>query len=152
MVNQCYEFFRFSHYVAALVFIIFLFFHCDFRLSSWNYFIATAAVSRQTLEITISTSRVHWRTGQHLFLRFLTPDAHMFTTHLFTIASLPSALDPEQSELVFYALVPQGTTRHLLARATSHDASQAVASTQARILAAGLPGREIWLHQEGFRH
>ncbi|RAH49997.1 ferric reductase family protein [Aspergillus brunneoviolaceus CBS 621.78] len=143
--NRYYEFFRFSHYVAALVFIIFLFFHCDFRLSSWDYFIATAvlytlcwtysqlkaffefgwhhralieAVSRQTLKITIPTSRVHWRTGQHLFLRFATPDADVFTAHPFTITSLPNALDLERSELVFYARVRKGTTKRLLARAT----------------------------------
>ncbi|PYH83386.1 hypothetical protein BO82DRAFT_431096 [Aspergillus uvarum CBS 121591] len=143
--NRYYEFFRFSHYVAALVFIIFLFFHCDFRLSSWDYFIATAvlytlcwaysqlktlfefgwhhrafieAVSRQTLKITIPTSHVHWSTGQHLFLRFVIPDAQVFTAHPFTITSLPNALDPKRSDLVFYARVCKGITKRLLARAT----------------------------------
>lgn len=32
---MCYEWFKFSHFLAALVFILFFFFHCDFRLSSW---------------------------------------------------------------------------------------------------------------------
>lgn len=31
----CYEFFKITHFVAALVFVVFFFLHCDFRLSSW---------------------------------------------------------------------------------------------------------------------
>lgn len=30
-----YEFFKLSHFVAAVVFVVFFFLHCDFRLSSW---------------------------------------------------------------------------------------------------------------------
>jgi thiosulfate reductase cytochrome b subunit len=30
-----YEWFKFSHFVAALIFVLFLFFHCDHTLSSW---------------------------------------------------------------------------------------------------------------------
>lgn len=30
-----YEWFKFSHFVAALVFMLFMFFHCDHTLSSW---------------------------------------------------------------------------------------------------------------------
>ena len=36
-----YEWFKFSHFVAALVFMLFLFFHCAYTLSSWDYFIVT---------------------------------------------------------------------------------------------------------------
>ncbi|KZT74826.1 hypothetical protein DAEQUDRAFT_659508 [Daedalea quercina L-15889] len=42
--NRYYEFFKSTHYLAALVFVLFLFFHCDFRLSSWDYFIATGCL------------------------------------------------------------------------------------------------------------
>jgi hypothetical protein len=30
-----YEWFKFSHFLAALVFVLFLFFHCDHTLSAW---------------------------------------------------------------------------------------------------------------------
>ena len=30
-----YEWFKFSHFLAALVFVFFLFFHCDHTLSAW---------------------------------------------------------------------------------------------------------------------
>jgi hypothetical protein len=30
-----YEWFKFLHFVAALVFMLFMFFHCDHTLSSW---------------------------------------------------------------------------------------------------------------------
>jgi ferric reductase like protein len=33
--RRCYEFFKASHLLAAIIFMIFLFIHCDFRLSSW---------------------------------------------------------------------------------------------------------------------
>ncbi|KAI9044276.1 uncharacterized protein KD926_001506 [Aspergillus affinis] len=121
--NRYYEFFKATHILAALVFIIFFFLHCDFRLSSWDYFIATGAIyilsllyaqirthlihGRHTatisplpcglLRITIPTvTLTTWRPGQHLFLRFLSPGKlglHALTAHPFTIASL--AHDPD---------------------------------------------------------
>lgn len=33
--NRYYEFFKATHFIVALLFILFFFFHCDFRLSSW---------------------------------------------------------------------------------------------------------------------
>lgn len=33
--NMAYEWFKFSHFLAALIFVLFLFFHCDFILTSW---------------------------------------------------------------------------------------------------------------------
>jgi ferredoxin-NADP reductase len=44
-----YEFFKFSHIFASLVFFVILFFHCDFRLTSWDYFIVSAALYIPTL-------------------------------------------------------------------------------------------------------
>lgn len=32
--NKCYEFFKLTHWLAALVFMVFLFIHCDFTLTS----------------------------------------------------------------------------------------------------------------------
>ncbi|OJD33804.1 ferric-chelate reductase [Diplodia corticola] len=47
--NRFYEFFKATHFTAALAFIIFFFFHCDFRLTSWDYFIATATLYLSSL-------------------------------------------------------------------------------------------------------
>lgn len=33
--NRYYDFFKSTHLLAALVFVVFFFIHCDFRLSSW---------------------------------------------------------------------------------------------------------------------
>jgi len=33
--NRYYEFFKVTHYVAIIVFVVFFFIHCEFRLSSW---------------------------------------------------------------------------------------------------------------------
>lgn len=47
--NRYYEFFKATHYLAALIFILFFFFHCDFRLTSWDYFIATGTLYLSSL-------------------------------------------------------------------------------------------------------
>lgn len=33
--NLAYEWFKYTHFLAGLVFVLFLFFHCDFVLTSW---------------------------------------------------------------------------------------------------------------------
>ncbi|KAK4500724.1 hypothetical protein PRZ48_008914 [Zasmidium cellare] len=40
----CYEWFKSSHFAAALIFMIFLFFHCDGEFSAWDYFVATGVL------------------------------------------------------------------------------------------------------------
>ncbi|GME26894.1 FAD-binding 8 [Neofusicoccum parvum] len=47
--NRFYEFFKATHYLAALIFIVFFFIHCDFRLTSWDYFIATGTLYLSSL-------------------------------------------------------------------------------------------------------
>ncbi|KKY13387.1 putative ferric-chelate reductase [Diplodia seriata] len=47
--NRFYEFFKATHFTAALAFILFFFFHCDFRLTSWDYFIATGTLYLSSL-------------------------------------------------------------------------------------------------------
>ncbi|KAE9990939.1 hypothetical protein EG327_000710 [Venturia inaequalis] len=42
--NRYYEFFKTTHRLAALSFVGFFFIHCDYRLTSWDYFIATGAL------------------------------------------------------------------------------------------------------------
>ncbi|KAK2745331.1 hypothetical protein FQN55_006236 [Onygenales sp. PD_40] len=140
--NRYYEFFKATHYLAALVFIIFFFFHCDFRMSSWDYFIATGTLytacwlysqgktyfqhgfrhrarllreTDDTLKISIETNMV-WRPGQHIFLRFLVGGVHMLTTHPFTICSVSKQGHPNQ--LVFYVRPRGGLTGRLMKMAT----------------------------------
>jgi NAD(P)H-flavin reductase len=125
----------------ALVFVIFFFFHCDFRLSSWDYFIATAVLytlswlysqcktyfehglrhkarllpeSEHTLRIAIDT-RMEWGPGQHVFLRFITCGMHTLTAHPFTICSVPQR--DCQNQLVFYVKARGGLTGRLMALA-----------------------------------
>ncbi|OJJ55710.1 hypothetical protein ASPSYDRAFT_158264 [Aspergillus sydowii CBS 593.65] len=114
--NRYYEFFKATHFIVALLFILFFFFHCDFRLSSWDYFIAAGSLyifslltslirthlinGRHTatltllpcglLQIKIPTI-INWTPGQHVFIRFSSPRTgialHSLTSHPFTICS-----------------------------------------------------------------
>jgi predicted ferric reductase len=142
--NRFYEFFKATHMIAAILFIVFFFLHCDFRLSSWDYFIASGPVyflclvfsqSRTYLLHGIHTATlellpsglvrvsvptvIKWTPGQHVFLRFLTLDLHLLTAHPFTISSV--YCDPDQigkaSELIFYIKPRHGVTARLAAMA-----------------------------------
>ncbi|OJJ33220.1 hypothetical protein ASPWEDRAFT_43295 [Aspergillus wentii DTO 134E9] len=138
--NRFYEFFKATHFLAALLFLIFFFFHCDFRLSSWDYFVATGTVYLLSLfAAQIRTYLLHgvhyasidllpcgfvrvkiptiisWRPGQHIFVRFFTLGLHSLTAHPFTICSL--SYDPDKvgkaSEIVFYIKPRRGITGRL---------------------------------------
>ncbi|KAK5745968.1 hypothetical protein LTR17_001098 [Elasticomyces elasticus] len=135
-----YEFFKFSHFVAALVFMVFLFFHCGFTLSSWDYFVVTGVffalswLHRQLRvyfehginnHATVSLAangfvcvrvptKATWHVGQHFFVRFMTLGIHAASIHPFTACSLPSETNVE-SELVFY-IRPRGGLTTRLAR------------------------------------
>ena len=113
--NKYYETFKGLHLIMAALFFTFLFIHCDFILTSWDYLIAAAVIysvcllssqlrtwfeygitTSATLELTTSGAiRVSipttssWWPGQHIFIRFLTLDLHTLTSHPFTICSLP---------------------------------------------------------------
>ncbi|KAF3386518.1 Ferric/cupric reductase transmembrane component 7 [Penicillium rolfsii] len=138
--NRFYEFFKATHMIAAILFVVFFFLHCDFRLSSWDYFIASGAIYFLCLSFSqVRTYLIHgihtatlellpsglvrvyvptvmkWTPGQHVFVRFLTPDLHLLTTHPFTISS--AYRDPnetgEASELIFYIKPRCGVTARL---------------------------------------
>lgn len=141
--NMCYEWFKFSHFLAALVFILFFFFHCDFRLSSWDYFIATAILYSLSwlhsqlrtyfsngipkADVTLTSNgfiriamptKTTWKAGQHYFIRLLGVGVHSWTAHPFTACSLPERAhlyDVKTSELVFY-IRPQGGFTSKLAK------------------------------------
>ncbi|KAM0716250.1 hypothetical protein Q7P37_007695 [Cladosporium fusiforme] len=143
--NMCYEWFKYSHFIAAIVWIVFYFFHCNFRLTSWDYFIATAVTyslcwlhgqmqmfignrtSKAVVDLTtngfirvVIPTRTTWEAGQHYFVRFFGLGRHSLSTHPFTVCSLPSG--SPQSELVFYIRAQGGLTsalvRHLEANPT----------------------------------
>ncbi|KAK6431483.1 hypothetical protein LTR95_012360 [Oleoguttula sp. CCFEE 5521] len=147
--NMSYEWFKFSHFVAALVFMIFLFVHCASTLSSWDYFIVTGVffalswVHRQLrvyfehglhrdatislaangfVRVIIPTKAI-WQVGQHFFVRFLSADIHALSIHPFTACSLPSATGPD-SELVLYIRPRKGLTARLARQAAAAPGSK----------------------------
>ncbi|KAL0254269.1 hypothetical protein SLS55_009743 [Diplodia seriata] len=77
--NRFYEFFKATHFTAALAFILFFFFHCDFRLTSWDYFIATGTLYLSSLAF--SHLRTFLAYGPH-HTAHLTPlpNAHLAIT------------------------------------------------------------------------
>ncbi|KAF2221277.1 ferric reductase like transmembrane component-domain-containing protein [Elsinoe ampelina] len=132
-----YESFKILHFLAAILFIVFFFIHCNFRLSSWDYFIATAAIyipsllysllrtyfQHGLLPATLTTTpngfihvsipiKAHWRPGQHFFVRLASFGLHGFTAHPFTACSLPEPVWKE-SKLVFYIRAQKGFTGRL---------------------------------------
>ncbi|KAH7364768.1 hypothetical protein BKA65DRAFT_447900 [Rhexocercosporidium sp. MPI-PUGE-AT-0058] len=135
-----YEFFKITHFTSAAVFVVIFFWHCDYTLTSWHYFIATAAVyvpcfiypwlrtifeysytqkARVFVEengftrVTIPAN-FHWAPGQHCFLRFTGFGImQAISTHPFTICSMPSRSMDEPSELVFYIRHQRGLTAKL---------------------------------------
>lgn len=54
-----------------------------------------------------------WKPGQHCFLRFTSFGFQAFSSHPFTICSLPSTRPKEKSELVFYIRHQRGLTEKL---------------------------------------
>lgn len=140
--NRYYEFFKSTHLFFAAVFVVFMFIHCDFILTSADYFIATGSIyvasllfawgktylvhgvhrasltleTEHSLKITVPTTS-SWRPGQHLFLRFVTPSVHAITAHPFTVCSVPAGSKAEKSALVFYVEPRGGITAQLAALA-----------------------------------
>ncbi|TVY42282.1 Ferric/cupric reductase transmembrane component [Lachnellula occidentalis] len=132
--NRFYESFKVTHYVAIIFFIFFLFIHCDFTLTSWDYFIATLALYLPTLVYGIARTATHtnpphiaslmllqdgtlqisiaspiiWSPGQHVFLRFWTLGIHTLSTHPFTICSLPGS-----GRMEFYVKAAGGFTARM---------------------------------------
>ncbi|KAF2024971.1 hypothetical protein EK21DRAFT_77608 [Setomelanomma holmii] len=136
--NVSYEFFKAAHLAVVVVFVIVFFWHCDATLTSWHYFVATAAVyvpcfvypwlrtafeygftqkayihieDNGFIRLTIPAVNMRWKPGQHCFLRFTSLQA--LSSHPFTICSLPSIRSDEQSELVFYIRQGGGLTKKM---------------------------------------
>jgi ferric-chelate reductase len=149
--NYCYEFFKATHYIAVILFSFFFWVHCDFRLSSWDYFIAAAVLyfcslvfstgrsifstgihhahleltnpksENGLVRITILTA-LRWKPGQHIFVRFLTAGVHAATMHPFSICSLPDK-HGRATDMVFYIKPKSGFTARLARMAASGSAN-----------------------------
>ncbi|PNP51424.1 hypothetical protein THARTR1_07970 [Trichoderma harzianum] len=138
--NFGYEFFKATHLLAAAVFVLIFFWHCDYTLTSWHYFIATAAVyvpcyvypwlrtcfeygTRAKAQVTFEDggftrisipANFTWIPGQHCFLRFTGFGFFQsLSAHPFTICSMSSNGTEEKSELIFYIRHQSGLTARL---------------------------------------
>lgn len=70
------------------------------------------------MKISIPASKLNWKSAQHMFLRFLTPDLHALTSHPFTICSIPSTSRKAQDNvLTFYVAARGGITGRLASSA-----------------------------------
>ncbi|KAJ6560971.1 FAD-binding domain-containing protein [Mycena sp. CBHHK59/15] len=134
-----YETFKKLHFIASGIFMAALFIHVNFRLTSWDYFWATAAiytlawlarvlrtvyitgiglpasvesVGESMLKISISVPRrFKWAPGQHIFVRFLGLGIHALSSHPFTVSSVHTTGEDNTVELVLR--VHGGITRAL---------------------------------------
>lgn len=145
--NKYYEFFKATHYLMALVFMVFFFIHCGFTLTSIDYFIVAGVL--YTLSWSYSQMKTYfdhgirrratltsvsdcclrvdvpvgpfttWKPGQHMFLRFVTMGFHAFTAHPFTICSLPDSdkLIGEPNSVMTFYVKPRGGFTSRLAAA-----------------------------------
>jgi hypothetical protein len=131
----------------SALFFVFLFLHCNFRLTSWDYLIAAAVLYSAclaasqlrtyceygwnhhaalemlpsgVLKVTVPTCST-WAPGQHVFIRFLCSGLHSFSAHPFTICSLPvqeqNSQDWNTADMVFYITPRGGFTSRLAALA-----------------------------------
>lgn len=147
--NACYEFFKATHYFMAIVFMVFLFIHCGFTLTSADYFVVAGvlyacswcysqmktyfdhgirrratitALSDRCLRIDIPVGPLTlWKPGQHMFLRFLTLGVHAFTAHPFTICSVPDGdkLVGQPQSVMTFYIKPRGGFTGRLAAAAT---------------------------------
>ncbi|KAK5693632.1 hypothetical protein LTR97_010201 [Elasticomyces elasticus] len=143
-----YETSKATHYIAALVFMVFFFLHCNFRMSSWDYFIATGILfatsslhrlvqalipygfnQRATISLTDNgfvslevLTKGEWDAGQHYFVRLL--ELQPWTAHPFSVSSLPKKSETEQhsahNRLVFL-IQPRGGFTAQLAKIARAD-------------------------------
>lgn len=135
--SRYYEFFKLSHFLAAPLFLVFLFLHCNFRLTSWDYFIATVCVYGVSLLVSWGRglknekhtatverldgglvgvrmeSKMRWRAGGHVFVRFICGGlSNSISAHPFTIASSPT-IGKEGSEIKLFIKPHSGITARL---------------------------------------
>lgn len=137
--NWSYTLWVTVHIIVALVFLAFMFIHCQMELTSWRYLWGAAAlyglstflriirslnnsptfsVCHAQLEalrsgatlIRIRTTAI-WSPGQHVFLRF--PTIRSLSNHPFTVISLPSPNGTMPNTMVLMARRKSGLTARL---------------------------------------
>ncbi|KAJ6488016.1 FAD-binding domain-containing protein [Mycena sanguinolenta] len=121
--NPYYEIFKKLHFTAATIFMVALFFHVGYQLTSWDFFLATFCIwfsvwffrvvratltpgkatvtilQDRTLHVRIAApKRFRWTAGQHVFVRFLIGPLHWASNHPFTIASVPEDIDAKEGD------------------------------------------------------
>ena len=165
--ERCYELFLLIHVPVAIVFLGYMFVHCQAMLTSWRYLWATATLYMLSVFVRFATqlqqnsflslaqcriealpggltkmtveSAMRWRPGQHVFVRF--PGLAPLSAHPFTIISMPSADDQQlTSMVVLMAKAQKGITRRLYDQASSIQPLQAADSGSGYALSALLDG------------
>ncbi|KAJ4332956.1 hypothetical protein N0V87_008006 [Didymella glomerata] len=102
-----YEFFKATHFAATVVFMIVFLWHCDHTLTSWHYFIATAAIYVPCLV--------------YPWLR--TAFEYGFTQKAFVNIEGNGFVPSDKSELVFYIRHSHGLTKKLYDHACKQPAT-----------------------------
>ncbi|KII85014.1 hypothetical protein PLICRDRAFT_178779 [Plicaturopsis crispa FD-325 SS-3] len=140
--SRYYETFKKLHFIAAGLFVAALFVHVGYTLTSWDYFLALAVIYGLSLFVRlgrVAVNGVHiatfetlpermvkvsiptkltWHPGQHYFIRFLALGVHGFTSHPFSVVSLPS------EGLEVYLRVHDGITARLATFALTGKSSR----------------------------
>ncbi|GJE95644.1 ferric reductase family protein [Phanerochaete sordida] len=141
--SRYYEVFKKLHFIATGIFMVALFIHCDFRLTSWDYFWAALAIyctawliqlfrtlynsafglpytleqlsDPHLVQLTIAApARFRWAPGQHVFVRILAaPSLLPFSTHPFTIANVPAEARGDTHDVQLVFRVRRGLTKAL---------------------------------------
>lgn len=148
--EKCYELFLLIHVPVAILFLAYMFIHCQALLTSWRYLWGTAALYmlsvflrfanqlRQNSFLSLSKCRIEalpggltkmtvqstlrWKPGQHAFVRF--PGLAPLSAHPFTIISMPSPDDHQLvSTVVLVAKARTGFTKNLYERARKAQTS-----------------------------
>jgi predicted ferric reductase len=140
-----YELFVGTHILSAVLYLAFMFWHCEDLLTSWTYLWTTAALwlasvllrfmnttfnaalpctlrllPGDAVMVTIPTTHI-WTPAQHVFLRF--PGLSVFDNHPFSVCSVSENSD-ELNTLVVVVKPRSGFTR-LLFLAAAEDGPEA---------------------------
>ncbi|KAI5851652.1 hypothetical protein DFP73DRAFT_611029 [Morchella snyderi] len=132
--KYCYELFVGTHILSAVLYLAFMFWHCEDLLTSWTYLWTTAALwlasvllrfmnttfhaalpctlrllPGDAVMVTIPTTHI-WTPAQHVFLRF--PGLSVFDNHPFSVCSV-SKISDELNTLVVVVKPCSGFTRRL---------------------------------------
>ncbi|TKY86033.1 hypothetical protein EX895_004858 [Sporisorium graminicola] len=165
--ERWYELFLLIHIPVAILFLGYMFVHCQAMLTSWRYLWATAALYMLSVFLRFATqlqqnsflslakcqiealpggltkmtvdSALRWRPGQHVFVRF--PGLAPLSAHPFTIVSMPSADDQQlMSTVVLMAKARKGLTKRLYNEAARLQLQQAARQRSGFALSALLDG------------